>query len=108
MMTLQERAGQFAPFDAMKGLREALLDREERHSRVEKHDISDEDIEINSIVISKLVKGNIVHVEYYCSFHDIKKVGKITEISIPFKYIKLNGERIIFDDIYSIRITDNG
>lgn len=55
-MTLQERAKQFAPFDAMKGLQEALRDREERHCRVDRHDISDEDIEANSIVISKLSK----------------------------------------------------
>ena len=54
MMTLQERAKQFAPFDAMKGLQEALRDREERYSRVDKHDISDEAIEANSTVISKL------------------------------------------------------
>ena len=32
-------------FDAMKGLQEALRDREERHSRVEKHDISEEQAE---------------------------------------------------------------
>ena len=108
MMTLQERAKQFAPFDAMKGLQEALRDREERYSRVDKHDISDEAIEANSIVISKLSKGNIVEVEYYCAFHDICKSGKISECSIPFKFIKLNGEKIFFDDIYSIRIIDNG
>ena len=41
-MTRQERAKQFMPFDAMKGLQEALRDREERHSRVERHGISDE------------------------------------------------------------------
>ena len=70
--------------------------------------ISDEDIAANSIVISKLSKGLMVHVEYYCAFHDIEKEGRITEISIPFKYIKLNGEKIIFEDIYRIRITDNG
>ena len=92
----------------MKGLQEALRDREERHSRVDRHDISDEAVEANSKVISKLSKGHIVHVEYYCAFHDIAKEGRITEISIPFKYIKLNGERIAFDDIYRIRITDNG
>ncbi len=108
MMTLQERAKQFAPFDAMKGLQEALRDREERHCRVDRHDISDEDIEENSLVIAKLSKGHMVLVEYYCAFHDIEKEGRITEISIPFKYIKLNGERIAFDDIYRIRITDNG
>ena len=41
-MTRAERAKQFAPFDAMKGLNEALRDREERHMRVDKHEISEE------------------------------------------------------------------
>lgn len=52
-MTQAERAKQFAPFDAMKGLQEALRDREERHARVERHDISEEDIERNSSVLAK-------------------------------------------------------
>lgn len=54
MMTQAERAKQFAPFDAMKGLQEALRDREERHARVERHDISEEDIERNSSVLAML------------------------------------------------------
>lgn len=57
MMTQAERAKQFAPFDAMKGLQEALRDREERHARVERHDISEEDIERNSSVLAKLTKA---------------------------------------------------
>ena len=59
-MTQAERAKQFAPFDAMKGLQEALRDREERHARVERHDISEEDIERNSSVLAKLTKGTRV------------------------------------------------
>ena len=43
MMTRENRAKQFMPFDAMKGLAEALKDREERHSRVQKHGVSEED-----------------------------------------------------------------
>ena len=42
MMMREERAKQFQPFDAMIGLQEALRDREERHSRVERHEISEE------------------------------------------------------------------
>lgn len=41
-MTRAERAKIFSPFDAMKGLQEALRDREERHLRVERLDISEE------------------------------------------------------------------
>ena len=43
MMMREQRAKQFMPFDAMKGLAEALRDREERHSRVQKHGVSEED-----------------------------------------------------------------
>ena len=104
MLTPQERARQFAPFDAMKGLQEALRDREEKHSRVEKHDISDEAIEHNSMVISKLKKNSKVEIEYYCAFHDVVRQGYITELSIVFKWLKLNGEKIVFDDIYRIEM----
>ena len=49
-MTRQERAKQFMPFDAMKGLQAALRDREERHSRVDRRVLSDEAIAANSAV----------------------------------------------------------
>ena len=108
MMTQAERAKQFAPFDAMKGLQEALRDREERHARVERHEISEEQIEKNSSVLVKLTKGTRIIIDYYCAFHDITKEGRITEISTTLRYLKLNGEKIFFDDIYCIRITDHG
>ena len=53
-MTRAERAKQFAPFDAMKGLQAALRDKEERHSRTEKREISDEVKERNSKVLRRL------------------------------------------------------
>jgi len=74
--------------------------------RVEKHGISDEQIEKNSLVIAKLEKGMTVSVDCYCAFHDVIKQGILGEISTAFKYIKLNGEKIAFDDIYSISILD--
>lgn len=107
-MTLQERAKQFQPFDAMKGLQEALRDREERHSRVERHDISDEAAERNSLVIAKLTKGVKVRLSYYHGFHDSIAEGRVDEVNICFKYIKVDGEKIFFDDIYEIGVVDNG
>lgn len=105
-MTRQQRAKQFQPFDAMKGLQEALRDREERHSRVERHDILEEAILRNSRVISMLTKGMAVRLEYYCSFHDVQKDGVVTEINVPFRYLKIGTEKICFEDIYSIRMID--
>lgn len=106
MMTRAERAKLFKPFDAMKGLQEALRDREERHLRVEKREISEEDTEKNSRIIAKLQRGMKVEVFCYSAFHDVVKRGQITDVDITFKKLKLDGELIWFDDIYSLTITD--
>ena len=106
MMTREQRAKQFMPFDAMKGLQEALRDREERHTRVERHDISEEDQEENSIVLSKLINGMIVEINYYCHFHDVVRSGTVTGISYAYRFLKMDEEKIFFDDIYKITIID--
>lgn len=106
-MTRQQRAKQFMPFDAMKGLQEALRDREERHSRVERHEISDEMKAQISAIIFQLEKGSRIFLDYYCNFHDVTKKGVVTEINISLRYLKLSGEKIRFEDIYQITITDN-
>ena len=92
-MTQAERAKQFAPFDAMKGLQEALRDREERHARVERHEISEEQIEKNSEVLSQLTKGARVRIECYYAFHDIAVTGTVTVIDTVFRYLKMGTSR---------------
>ena len=94
------------PFDAMKGLQEALRDREERHSRVERHDISDEQMEKNSRMLAMLERGDKVVLECYHAFHDVKIEGRISDISCIFKYLKLGEEKIYFEDIYSVELID--
>ena len=100
MMTQEQRAKQFMPFDAMKGLQEALRDREERHSRVERHDISEEEQEQNSKVLCRIKNGSRVEVNYYCHFHDVVRSGTITAINIPYHFLILGDEKIFFEDIY--------
>lgn len=106
MMTREQRAKQFMPFDAMKGLQEALRDREERHTRVERHDISVEDQEANSIVLSKISNGTKVEINYYCHFHDVVRSGTVTGLSYAYRFLKMDEEKIFFDDIYKIAIID--
>ena len=106
MMTRAERAKIFAPFDAMKGLQEALRDREERHQRLERHEISDEQAEENSRVLMKLRRGMKVEVECYHAVHDIIVRGTITDMDLTFHWLKLEDEQFYFEDIYLIRITD--
>ena len=106
MMTRQERAKIFAPFDAMKGLQEALRDREERHLRVERHDISEEQEEHNSEVLAKLTRGMHVRLDYYSAFHDVSSEGIVTDINTVYRFLKLGTEKIFFCDIYDISITE--
>lgn len=107
MMTRGERAKQFAPFDAMKGLQEALRDREERHCRVEKREISEEIAQQNSAVISRLERGMKVEIFCYAAFHDVVKRGAVSDVDPALGCLKLGDERVWFDDIYSIRVTDH-
>lgn len=103
-MTREQRAKQFMPFDAMKGLQEALRDREERHSRVERHGISEEEQEALSAVMNKLSKGDKIRISYYSHFHDVEKYGTVTAINYAYRFLKVDEEKIVFDDIYKITI----
>lgn len=106
MMTQAERAKQFAPFDAMKGLQEALRDREERHARTDRREISEEQMEKNSEVLTRLTKGTRVQMECYHAFHDIAVTGTVTAVDMAFHCLKMGTEKFPFSDIYSIEILD--
>lgn len=105
-MTREERAKQFMPFDAMKGLSEALRDREERHLRVEKREITDEAADNISCILSRLERGMRAEIEYHHAFHDLRAEGMITDISYAYKFLKLDDCKIYFDEIYDIMIKD--
>ena len=104
MLTREERAKLFAPFDAMKGLKEALRDREERHARVARHEISEEQAEENSRAILKLERGMTVEVYCHHAFHDVIIRGRVTGLDLTRKMLSLDGENILFDDIYAVSI----
>ena len=104
-MTRQDRAKIFAPFDAMKGLQEALREREERLTRCPRREICEEDIARNSAVLMTLKRGMEAEVFCWDGFHDVVKRGKITYISRAFNgYLEVDHEPIEFEDIYDIKV----
>jgi len=105
-MTREQRAKQFMPFDAMKGLQEALRDREERHARVERHGISGEEQEALSAALNRISKGDKIRISYYCRFHDVEKTGNVTAVNYAYRFLKVDEEKIVFDDIYGITMID--
>lgn len=106
MMTPSQRAKQFIHPHPLAGLREALIDREERHSREEML-IPDEEktVRLNG-TLAKLRKGQKVAVGCYSAFHNINKTGNITYISFPSRFFLLDRQKIFFNDIYSLEIID--
>lgn len=104
----EQRAKQFMPFDAMKGLTEALKEREERHTRVQKHGISEEDQAQISNTLCKVEKGSKVFISYYAYFHDWSEEGIVTQINRDYRFFRFcktgsnNEQKIPFEDLYSI------
>ena len=83
-----DRAKQFMPFDALKGFREAI---KEKEKQVENRTSMDED-NINKInkVLSKLKVGLRIKVTYYEEYRYISKVMNIKKLSFQFPVWKDN------------------
>ena len=102
MMTRLERAKQFMPFDAMKGLQEALRDREERHTRVERRELSEETRRELDRALHRVQRGTLLQLTVYRAFHELTLRGTVTEMNVPRQYLLLGDEKIFFEDIYGI------
>lgn len=98
------RAAQFLPFDALKGLLEELQNRIERRSRVDKIELSDESKDAISNVLCRVKKGTEIRVKYYKNGHYLIVEGMVTKISQVYHWLKVVDTLIYFDDIYEISI----
>ncbi len=94
------------PFDALVGLQAALSEREERHSRVEKKELSEEDREEISVTIGRITRGSIVDVTFYLNGHYIQVQDKVVKLQQANKYIQLGQVKVYFDDIYKLIILE--
>ncbi len=102
MMTREERAKQFMPFDAMKGLQNALREKEENRKKVKKSILSDEVKEKLSKDIMNLKTGEKVKIIYYSENRKTEKTDTAEKIDEILKYLVIGGDIIYFDDIYSV------
>lgn len=100
-----QRAAQFAPFDALKGLHDALKLVEYNHERVLKSEISQEQIEKISENILNLEKNSTVKLEYFSDGHKKNYTGTI-KVEIAKKQIKINNQTVLFDDILDLEIVE--
>ena len=93
-----DRARQFAPFEALKGLQQALRLKEYEHDRIEKGDITEEKIEEISKTLNDLEKGDDVEVTYFCDGYYKTLKGK-SKVDVYEQKVIVDGIIIPFDDI---------
>lgn len=100
-MNRTDRAKQFAPFDALKGLQEALRIKELNHERVQKGDLSEEKAEEMSKIIINLNKREKVKITYFKEGYYKQAQGQI-KIDIEKNRIEIDGLKIDLQDIFEI------
>ncbi len=101
MLSRIERAKQFLPFDAVKGLQVAL--REKEIERINKFELSDEQIENISDTLKMLRIGEKIEVVYYVDRQYKKMQGNVVKLNNVKKSILIADIEIFFVDIFSIK-----
>ena len=96
-----DRAKQFAPFSALKGL-EAAIERK-RLLATTRRTPSEHEAEILNDRLTRLSAGMRVYVMYYTKKGYIKRTVDVYDIDLTKRAILTDGEYIFFDDIYAIK-----
>lgn len=100
MLTREERAKQFLPFDALKGFSEALREKEIEY--VEKIELSEDQIEEISNQLKLIEINSIIEIIYYHDRQYFKTTGRVKKIDIIKKQIVIEETKINFIDIFKL------
>lgn len=103
-MNREERAKQFHPFDALKGLREELKLREMRVLQEEKRLLAEEEAVCLSRRLAALRGGELVEFSVYDRGHYRQGEGRVVGLDRNEGYLRLENERILLTELYRIRV----
>ena len=101
MLSREERARQFLPFDALNGFRKALKEKEIEY--VDKIELSDDQIQQISETLNMLSVNQDVVVVYYFNRQYKTYKGKISKIDSIKKKLVVDDIIINFADIFDIK-----
>ncbi|MFV0464609.1 MAG: YolD-like family protein [Lachnospiraceae bacterium] len=101
-MTSAERAKQFMPFDALRGFRDAL--REKERIVVPRSELSEEKKEELDRVLSILEPATMVTVTYYQKEEYVRLQGLVSKIEMTSHILTVVNEKIEFADIHDLEI----
>lgn len=99
-MLPEDRAKQFMPFAALKGLPDALAAREK--ITVPRIELSEEMAEELNRKMHALSRGMIISVVYFCKDEYVKITGMIARIDETSRLLQIVNTKIAFDDILEI------
>lgn len=99
-MDQADRAKQFMPFDALKGLKDAL--REKERIVVEKKELSEEKGEELDRKLHQLKLKDMVTVIYFHENEYLKVTGMVSRIDETARVLKVVNTKIRFEDIYEV------
>lgn len=104
-MPRSDRAKQFMPFDALKGLQKALRMKEYQHERVEKGDLDEEKIAKITKNLTNLDKNSKISVNYYDDGHYKTIIGR-AKILYEESVLMIDNKKINFDEIFDVGIVN--
>lgn len=100
-----ERARQFAPFDALKGLQEVIKIKEYEHDRIVRGEMSEDEIREISSVLANLKKNDKVELKFFRDGHIISLSGK-SKIDVLNQKLLVGAFEIDFDEICKIKLVE--
>ena len=100
-----ERAKIFMPFDALKGFKEALKEKEK--IIVEKIELSEEEKDKLIYKLDQLKKGLLIKIVYYNNQEYIELKGIVAMINVLSKIVTIVDKKIRVEDILSLEFLDD-
>lgn len=100
-MSVENRAKQFMPFAALRGLPEALAQKEK--VVVEKIELTEDMAAELDWNMGELKVGMMVMVVYFCNDEYLKKTGIVSRIDKNARVIQVVESKIKFDDLLVVK-----
>jgi len=97
------RAKQFAPFDALKGLQNALRLKEYQHERILQGDMTEEKAKELSCILINLKKGDCVSLTYFEDGHK-KSIDGALKLFIEENMIQIEKKKIKLDQVIDVKL----
>ncbi|AHF07231.1 hypothetical protein DESME_09420 [Desulfitobacterium metallireducens DSM 15288] len=105
-MPVSERAKQFMPFAAVRGLNEALAKKERDLGIVQKTELSEEMADELNAKLALLQKGSIATVTYFCDGEYRSISGEVLLFNVVNRILRIADTKITFDDILDISMEE--